>query len=134
MSNNYEIELIKRLKQQPRHGQNVRPITDVDQALRQLFELYKSGGEEIIRANIFGQLAAQINTAVKDLTLLQDINQGVGESFNVNSDRAAELGVSFDKLAIGLNRSAAKAKSYAAEVRGVIGTQTKLYTKQTDTI
>lgn len=131
MSNNYEIELINRLKRQPRHGNNITPITQVQDALNKLFQSYKVGGDEIVRLNIFGQIANQINQVVSDLTVLQDLNQGLAEDFNTNSDEAAKLGVAFDQMGKGMNINMQKAKKYAGEIRGVIGSQTKLYTQQT---
>ena len=131
MSDNYQIELIKRLKRQPRHGQGISPITQVENALKQLFEVYKIGGEDIVKLNIFGKIATQINAVVTDLTVLQDLNQGLAEDFNKNSNSAAQLGVSFDKMAGDMNKNMQKAKKYAGEIRGVIGSQSKLYTNQT---
>lgn len=131
MSNNYEIKLINRLKRQPRHGQGITPITQVQDALNKLFQSYKVGGDEIVRLNIFGQLSNQINQVVKDLTILQDLNQGLAEDFNTNSNEAAKLGVAFDEMSTDMDINMQKAKKYAGEVRGVIGSQTRLYTQQT---
>jgi hypothetical protein len=131
MSDNYQIELIKRLKRQPRHGQGISPITQVENALKQLFDVYKIGGDEIVKLNIFGKIATQINAVVNDLTILQDLNQGLAKDFNLNSEAAAKLGVAFDKMSSGLKINMQKAKGYAGEVREVIGFQTKLYENQT---
>jgi hypothetical protein len=131
MSDNYQIELIKRLKQQPRHGQGISPITQVENALKQLFDVYKIGGDEIVKLNIFGKIATQINAVVTDLTILQDLNQGLSEDFNKNSNAAAKLGVAFDKMSGDMNINMQKAKGYAGEIRGVIGSQSKLYEGQT---
>ncbi len=132
MSNNYEIELISRLKQQPRHGQGISPITQVQDALNKLFQSYKVGGDEIVRLNIFGQIANQINQVVSDLTVLQDLNQGLSEDFNINSNEAAKLGVAFDQMGKSMNINMQKAKKYAGETRDIVGTNVKFYTQQKD--
>jgi hypothetical protein len=126
-----QIQLIKRLKQQPRHGQ-VGPIQQVEQALKSLYEAYKIGGDEIIRLNIFGKLAEQIEGVVKDLSILQDLNQGVSEDFNINAKSAAQLGISIDKMSTKLGVNAQKAKTYAGVTRDIIGSNVKFYKQQTD--
>jgi len=82
--------------------------------------------------NIFGQIANQINQVVSDLTVLQDLNQGLSEDFNTNSDEAAKLGVAFDQMGKSMNINMQKAKKYAGETRDIVGTNVKFYTQQKD--
>jgi hypothetical protein len=96
--NLHRDQLISRLKQQPRHGQAADPLSQVTAGLKQVFDLYKVGGDEIIRLNVFGKLADQISGVVRNLSILQDLNQELSEGFNILRSLANPVFNSFSKM------------------------------------
>lgn len=129
--NLHRDQLINRLKQQPRHGQALDPINQVTTGLKQLFDLYKVGGDEIIRLNVFGKLADQISGVVSNLSILQDLNQGLSEGFNINGENAAKFGVKIDEISRKLGTNSQKNKDYVVELRNLFVGSTKLYNQST---
>lgn len=126
-----QMQLIKRLKQQPRHGQ-AGLIGDVERALKSLFEAYQKGAPEIVRLNVFGKLSEQANSIARDLSILQDINQGLSEDFNVSAKGAADLGIAIEKIAKAKNIDPRIAKEIAGSLRDVAAGQTKYLEKNTE--
>ena len=129
--NLHRDQLISRLKQQPRHGQAADPLSQVTAGLKQVFDLYKVGGDEIIRLNVFGKLADQISGVVQNLSILQDLNQELSEGFNINGENAAKFGVKIDKISRELGTNSQKNKQYAVELRNLFVGTTKIYNNTT---
>ena len=124
-----QIHFIQHLKRQPKHSQ-IGPIGDVERALQKLYESYKQGGGEILRLNVFGNISTELNKIVRDLTIVQDLNQGLAEGFNINAGEAGKLGAVISKLSGELGISGQKAKQYITEQRSLFGSQTKFFNQQ----
>lgn len=124
-----QIQFIQHLKRQPKHSQ-VGPIGDVEQALKKLYESYKQGGGEILRLNVFGTISDELNKIVRDLTIVQDLNQGLADGFNINVGEAGKLGAVISKLSGELGISGQKAKQYITEQKSLFGSQTKFFNQQ----
>ena len=125
MSDTNKLQLIKRLKLQPRLGAD--PFADLVSSLRLVFNTYKDQGAEVIRQNVFGFLASQVQTLNDNLNVLEDLNTGVQAGFNKNVVEAAKLGVTLDGVAKNAGVNATKFKGYAADLRNVYVGQTKFY-------
>ena len=125
MSDTNKLQLIKRLKLQPRLGAD--PFADLVSSLRLVFNTYKDQGAEVIRQNVFGFLASQVQTLNDNLNVLEDLNTGVQAGFNKNIVGAAKLGVTLDEVAKNAGVNATKFKGYAVELRNVYVGQTKFY-------
>jgi hypothetical protein len=125
MSDTNKLQLIKRLKLQPRLGAD--PFADLVSSLRLVFNTYKDQGAEVIRQNVFGFLASQVQTLNDNLNVLEDLNTGVQAGFNKNVVGAAKLGVTLDGVAKNAGVNATKFKGYAADLRNVYVGQTKFY-------
>jgi hypothetical protein len=125
MSDTNKLQLIKRLKLQPRLGAD--PFADLVSSLRLVFNTYKDQGAEVIRQNVFGFLASQVQTLNDNLNVLEDLNTGVQAGFNKNVVEAAKLGVTLDKVAKNAGVNATKFKGYTVELRNVYVGQTKFY-------
>ena len=71
-----EIQLIKRLKSKPRLGMAAAadPLGEVTKALTAVFSAYKDQGGEVIRQNVFGILAGQVQTLNNNLNVLEQLN------------------------------------------------------------
>jgi hypothetical protein len=130
MVSSEQIQLIKRLKRYPRHGQ-VGPIQQVEAALKKLYELYKQGGDEIVKINVFGKIADQVMTTVNSLTILEQANSGIASTFNMNQAAAADFGKAIEKAARNQGISAVKAKEFATDLKSIFGGMEKAYTGQT---
>lgn len=124
-----QLQLIKRLKRYPRHGQATDPLKQVEIGLKQVFDLYKIGGDEIIRRNVFGELSNQISKVVDNLTSLQQLNQGLSQGFGINTNEAAKFGVQIETIAKSLGLNAQKQKQFVVELTNLFGGSTNLYKK-----
>jgi hypothetical protein len=125
MSDTNKLQLIKRLKLQPRLGAD--PFADLVSSLRLVFNTYKDQGAEVIRQNVFGFLASQVQTLNDNLNVLEDLNTGVQSGFNKNIVEAAKFGVTLDGVAKNAGVNATKFKGYVAGLRSVYVGQTKFY-------
>ena len=124
-----EIQLIKRLKSRPRLGMAAAadPLGEVTKALTAVFSAYKDQGGEVIRQNVFGILAGQVQTLNNNLNVLEQLNSTVQSGFNKSIKNAAEFGVQLDTVAKNAGVNATKFKQYAGELRTVFAGQTKFY-------
>ena len=125
MLDNSTTQLIKRLKSQPRQGMGA--FDDVTAALTKVFNAYKDQGGEVIRQNVFGILAQQVQDLNNNLNVLEKLNSEVQSSFNKNVKGAAEFGVALDDVAKSQGVNATKFKQYAGELRDVFSGQTQFY-------
>ena len=116
MTHDAQIQLIKRLKQQPRHGQT-GPIQQVEAALLSLYKNYKESGDDIVKLNVFGKISEQILSTVKSLTVLEQANSGLAETFNMNQVAAADWGAAIEKAAKNSGVPMQKAKEYAQALK-----------------
>jgi hypothetical protein len=124
-----EIQLIKRLKSKPRLGMAAAadPLGEVTKALTAVFSAYKDQGGEVIRQNVFGILAGQVQTLNNNLNVLEQLNLTVQSGFNKSTKNAAAFGVQLDAVAKSAGVNATKFKQYAGELRTVFAGQTKFY-------
>ena len=127
MLDNNAIQLIKKLKSQPRQGTD--PFAAVTAALGKVFSAYKDQGGEVIRQNVFGILAGQVQTLNNNLNVLEQLNLTVQSGFNKSTKNAAEFGVQLDAVAKNAGVNATKFKQYAGELRTVFAGQTEFYKK-----
>lgn len=129
-----EIQLIKRLKSKPRLGMAAAadPLGEVTKALTAVFSAYKDQGGEVIRQNVFGILAGQVQTLNNNLNVLEQLNLTVQSGFNKSTKNAAEFGVQLDAVAKNAGVNATKFKQYAGELRTVFAGQTEFYKKNGD--
>ena len=125
MLDNNAIQLIKKLKSQPRQGTD--PFAAVTAALGKVFSAYKDQGGEVIRQNVFGILAGQVQDLNKNLNVLEKLNTGLQTDFNKNVEGAAKFGVQLDTIAKNAGVNATKFKQYTGELRSVFAGQTKFY-------
>ena len=125
MLDNNTIQLIKRLKSQPRQGMGA--FDDVTAALTKVFNAYKDQGGEVIRQNVFGILAQQVQDLNSNLNVLEKLNSEVQSNFNKNVEGAAKFGYELDKIAKAQGVNATKFKQYAGELRDVFSGQTQFY-------
>jgi hypothetical protein len=124
-----KIQLIKRLKSKPRLGAD--PFDAVTDSLKKVFDTYKTQGGEVIRLNVFGILAGEVQDLNNKLNVLEKLNSEVQSSFNKNVKAAAEFGVQLDLVAKNAKVNATKFKQYAGELRSVFTGQTKFYKDNT---
>ena len=129
-----EIQLIKRLKSKPRLGMAAAadPLGEVTKALTAVFSAYKDQGGEVIRQNVFGILAGQVQTLNNNLNVLEQLNLTVQSGFNKSTKNAAAFGVQLDAVAKSAGVNATKFKQYAGELRTVFAGQTEFYKKNGD--
>jgi hypothetical protein len=127
MLDNNAIQLIKKLKSQPRQGMPTDPFDAVTAALGKVFSAYKDQGGEVIRQNVFGLLAGQVQDLNKSLNVLEKLNTGLQTDFNKNVEGAAKFGVQLDTIAKKAGVNATKFKQYTGELRSVFAGQTKFY-------
>lgn len=117
------IHLIKRLKRQPRLGMPSDPLANARDALKGLFANYKAGYQDVIRNDAFGYIAKQAQDAYDKINVLEERNQGLSESFDVSTKRAAQFGYQFDILGKSLGVNAQKLKIYAGELKALFPAQ-----------
>jgi hypothetical protein len=100
---------------------------DVTAALTKVFNAYKDQGGEVIRQNVFGILAQQVQDLNSNLNVLEKLNSEVQSNFNKNVEGAAKFGYELDKIAKAQGVNATKFKQYAGELRDVFSGQTQFY-------
>lgn len=122
-----QLHLIARLKRYPKHGQATDPLKQVQQGLKQVFDLYKVGGDEIIRLNVFGQLSDQISGVVNNLSVLQRLNEDVSKGFGVNTDEAAKLGIQIEAIAKKSGLNSQKQKQFVVELTKLFGASSTIF-------
>lgn len=122
-----QLHLIARLKRNPKHGQATDPLKQVQQGLKQVFDLYKVGGDEIIRLNVFGQLSDQISGVVNNLSVLQDLNTQVSKGFGINTVEAAKLGVQIEAIAKKSGLNGQKQKQFVVELTKLFGASSTIF-------
>lgn len=122
-----QLHLIARLKRYPKHGQATDPLKQVQQGLKQVFDLYKVGGDEIVRLNVFGKLSDQISGVVNNLSVLQGLNEQVSKGFGVNTDEAAKLGVQIEAIAKKSGLNAQKQKEFIVELKSLFGASSTIF-------
>jgi hypothetical protein len=103
------------------------PLGEVTTALTAVFSAYKDQGGEVIRQNVFGILAGQVQTLNNNLNVLEQLNLTVQSGFNKSTKNAAAFGVQLDAVAKSAGVNATKFKQYAGELRTVFAGQTKFY-------
>jgi adenosine/AMP kinase len=131
MIDNFNTYLIKKLKQQPRHGQSAdelkNSVTSLKDAATGYFDVMQNQGGRVVEQNIYGALTTQAQTLIKNLSSLEVMNLKVQSSFNVNTKGAAQLGVAIEQLAVKQKQNTQLAKEYAGEL-------TKIFVGQTNYI
>jgi hypothetical protein len=114
---NTQLRLIARLKTQPRHGSALSAMDLLKQQAEDLYNTFKEGGKDIVRASGFTQVTDAVINAYEKVNILEQQNRKLSESFGVNTMRAAQLSKSFDKLGISINVNTDKLKIYAGELK-----------------
>jgi hypothetical protein len=115
---NNQIQLIAKLKKQPRQG--AAGQTAFDLLKKQAEDLYKTfevGGKDVVRATGFGLVAEAAVNAYEKINVLEKQNRKLSEAFGVNTLRAAQLSKSFDKLGASVGVNTDKLKTYAGELK-----------------
>jgi hypothetical protein len=115
---NNQIQLIAKLKKQPRQG--AAGQTAFDLLKKQAEDLYKTfevGGKDVVRATGFGLVADAAVDAYEKVNVLEKQNRKLSEAFGVNTLRAAQLSTSFDKLGLSIGVNTDKLKTYAGELK-----------------
>jgi hypothetical protein len=132
MIDNFNTYLIKKLKQQPRHGQsadelknNVTFLKAAKDAVTGYFDVMQNQGGQVVEQNVYGALSAQAQTLVKNLSSLESMNLKVQSGFNINTKSAAQLGVAIEQVALKQKQNTQLAKQYAGELTNVFVGQTK---------
>ena len=134
MIDNFNTYLIKKLKQQPRHGQSAdelkNSVTSLKDAATGYFDVMQNQGGRVVEQNIYGALTTQAQTLIKNLSSLEVMNLKVQSSFNVNTKGAAQLGVAIEQLAVKQKQNTQTAKEYAGELANIFAGQTKYIKSQ----
>ena len=132
MLDNKKIQLISKLKQQPRLGTGPTAIlTELSNVLAKVFKAYEEGAGAVIQKNVFAYLATEVQDLTNSLTVLEQRNTSLQDGFNRNIKGAAQLGEAIDGLSQKQKVNSDKAKEYAVDLRGVFAGQTKFYTENT---
>lgn len=132
MLDNKKIQLISKLKQQPRVGTGPTAIlTELSNVLAKVFKAYEEGAGAVIQKNVFAYLATEVQDLTNSLTVLEQRNTSLQDGFNRNIKGAAQLGEAIDGLSQKQKVNSDKAKEYAVDLRGVFAGQTKFYTENT---
>jgi hypothetical protein len=145
MLDNKQIQLISKLKTQPRLGAGPTALLDeLTTVFKKVFAAYESGASSVIQKNVFAYLATEVQDLVTSLTVLEQRNTSLQDGFNKNISGAAKLGEEIDRLSGKTKVNSEKARDYIVELRDVFAGQTKFYkennkfgeqiTKQSDQI
>ena len=110
-------QLITRLKQMPRQGKSSLEI--LTEQINSVYESFKDGGKDVIRASAFKELSDLAIGTYEKLNVLEQRNRGVAEGFKVSTLRAAQLSQGFDKLGVSLGVNTDKLKQYAVELKAL---------------
>ena len=121
-------EIVSRAKKQPRHGQAGNSLQQVQQQLVDIFDLYKSSGTDVVRLNIFGELANQVSNLGSTIGILEQRNSQLASSWNTNAVGAAKYGVAIENLAVAQNVNVDLAKQYVAALKDTYAGQVKRIT------
>jgi hypothetical protein len=114
---NNQIQLIAKLKTQPRQGSIPNAIDLLNTQAKELYKTFKDGGADVVRASGFALVGEAAMGAYEKVNVLEKQNRKLSESFGVNTHRAAQLSVTFDKLGLALGVNTDKLKLYAGELK-----------------
>jgi hypothetical protein len=115
---NNQIQLIAKLKKQPRQGAAGQTAFDLlKKQAKDLYETFEVGGKDVVRATGFGLVAEAAVNAYEKINVLEKQNRKLSEAFGVNTLRAAQLSKSFDKLGASVGVNTDKLKTYAGELK-----------------
>ena len=93
MLDNKQIQLISKLKQQPRLGSGPTALLDeLTNVFKKVFASYEAGASAVIQKNVFAFLATEVQNLTNSLTVLEQRNTSLQDGFNKNIKGAAELG------------------------------------------
>jgi hypothetical protein len=126
MTYEHQIQLIKRLKQQPKQGQSAE-LASIEAQLRKLFELYKTEGGAVVKLNVFGTIGDEIKKVSDNLTVLEQLNAGLQSGFNLNAKDAANFGITLQNLSKTLNINSANTKKNVEENKKLFATVGKKF-------
>jgi hypothetical protein len=133
MLDNKKIQLISKLKQQPRLGSGPTALLDeLTNVFKKVFASYEAGASAVIQKNVFAFLATEVQNLTNSLTVLEQRNTSLQAGFNKNIEGAAKLGAAIDDLSGKAKVNSDKAKQYAVELRDVFAGQTKFYTENSN--
>jgi hypothetical protein len=110
-------QLIIRLKQMPRQGKT--SIQILTEQINNVYDAFKEGGKDVIRASAFNELSDLAIGTYEKLNVLEQRNRAVAEGFKVSTLRAAQLSQGFDKLGVTLGVNTDKLKQYAVELKAL---------------
>ena len=113
---NNQIQLIAKLKKQPRHGAK-SAFTLLKEQAEELYKTFEIGGKDVVRASGFTLVGDAVINAYEKVNVLEKQNRKLSESFGVNTHRAAQLSKSFDVLGVSLGVNTDKLKIYAGELK-----------------
>jgi hypothetical protein len=114
---NNQIQLIAKLKTQPRQGSIPNAIDLLNTQAKELYKTFKDGGADVVRASGFALVGEAAMGAYEKVNVLEKQNRKLSESFGVSTMRAAQLSQGFDKLGISLGVNTDKLKIYAGELK-----------------
>jgi hypothetical protein len=130
MLDNKKIQLISKLKQQPKIGNGPTALLDeLTNVFKKVFASYEAGASAVIQKNVFAFLATEVQNLTNSLTVLEQRNTSLQTGFNKNIEGAAKLGEAIDGLSGKVKVNSDKAKDYAVELRDIFAGQTKFYTE-----
>ena len=114
---NNQLQLIARLKQQPKHGAGPTAFDLLKDQAQQLYKTFETGGKDVVRASGFTLVGDAAINAYEKVNVLEKQNRKLSESFGVNTIRAAQLSKSFDTLGLKIGVNTDKLKIYAGELK-----------------
>ena len=124
MDRNYEIQLIKRLKQQDRHGS---VFDDLKKQLEGIFNVYSTAGKDIAREGAFTFLAEQTQNLYEKLNILEERNLKLQSGLRISTADAAKLGQQFDKLGQSISANSDKLKQYIVDLNKTFAGQATFF-------
>jgi hypothetical protein len=128
-----QIQLIKRLKSQPRLGM-ADIFDEIQGKLGNIFDLYKKASVDVARESAFSILSQNAQDLYAKLNVLETRNLAVQSGFKTSTNRSAELGFQFDKLAISSGKAlnSEKLKTYLVNLNKVFVDQSQSKEKKSE--
>ena len=116
-----QIQLIRKLKQQPRHGNAFDTFINELKNLGNDAKLAKFG-------TILGALADGVTNVANVTTHYEQVNESLRKGFGLNIKQSVEFGTQLDKISKNLDINSAKLKNYAVALGEIITKNKAFYT------
>lgn len=117
--NDYNSELIQKLKQQPRHGQAGDDLESLFKKVTDQIKGLGQGAQDLLRSQVYNTLQQTIETLADKVLVLAKRNEVLQASLNRNVESAAKLGGEIDKLATNIKVNSDKLRGYVTELDSV---------------